>query len=144
MKDSQDILHTMFQLVYALKKDFNIFLSDYDVTEMEAKFIFFIKKDQVSVTDLINYFKKHKSTITQKTKSLCDKGYLQTDTSHKDKRERMFSLTQKGLDWVKMMKQAKKDYYSKIFKHITEKEKKQLLSLMGKLEIYYENDHNIC
>lgn len=144
MCDSQDILHTMFQLVYSLKKDFRIFLSDHDVTEMEAKFIFFIHKKTVSIPDLIDYFQKHKSTITQKTKSLLDKGYIQINPGDNDKRERLVSLSKKGLNWVNLMKKEKKQYYEKIFKNLTEKERNQLFSLMNKLEIYYENEHSIC
>lgn len=144
MQESQNILHSMFGIVHALKKDFILFLTDYDLTEMEAKFIFFIKSDTVSVSDLIQHFKKHKSTIRQKTKSLEDKGYISVTESSHDKRERLIQLTQKGVDWLKAIKKTKEVYYKNIFKKFNALEKEQLVTLLSKLEIHYEKNQKSC
>ena len=122
MNNQRDILHTMFMSVYQLKKDFKHFLSDYPLTEMEAKFIFYIGSGHSKTSELIERFRKHKSTIRQKTRSLEEKGYITVDSAEDDKRERVVLLTKKGASFYSKMKAVEKKYHARVFRDFSEKD----------------------
>lgn len=139
MNKDKNVLHMMFVLVHHLKKGFQEFLSQGDLTEMEAKIIFFMEGTEVKTSEIIRHFKKHKSTITQKTKSLEEKGYVLFVSDAKDKRQRNIQLTQKGLEFRSNMKSLEEEYRNSVFKDFTKAEKKELLRLLEKIDInYYE------
>jgi len=144
MNTRRNILHGMFVIVHHLKKDFVNFVSQYDVTEMEAKFIFFIGDEHNKTADLIERFKKHKSTIRQKTRSLEKKGYITVQNSKEDKRERIVVLTKKGKEFYTEMKKIEKKYHNKVFKNFSKKDKDSLRELLQKLEITQNYDCDIC
>jgi len=135
MSNKRNILHMMFVVVSQLRKDFKEFLAEYDLTEMEAKFILFIGDGYDQTSQLIERFKKHKSTIRQKTRSLEEKGYLNITSSPADKRERLVVLTKKGNTFYSEIKKAEKEYHAQVFKDFSVQDQKELLSLLEKIKI---------
>ncbi|MFT6361298.1 MAG: DNA-binding MarR family transcriptional regulator [Candidatus Paceibacteria bacterium] len=134
----------MFVIVHHLKKDFVQFVSQYDLTEMEAKFIFYIGDENNKTSALIERFKKHKSTIRQKTLALEKKGFIVVKASTEDKRERIIDLTKKGKDFYIEMKKIEKKYHNTVFKDFSEEDREGLMRLLQKLEITENYDCNIC
>ena len=144
MDNQSNILHSMFTAVYILKKGFAEFVSEYDLTEMEAKFIFHMGGKKHKTCDLIDFFKKHKSTIRQKTRALEKKGFITIECGEEDKRERHINLTPKGEDFYKKIKNVQRKYYKDVFSKFTKEEENELHILLNKLEINKENDHEVC
>ena len=144
MNNKRNILHLMFVLVAQLRRDFKEFLIDYDLTEMEAKFILFIGEGFNETAQLIERFKKHKSTIRQKTRSLEEKGYVTTTSGTVDKRERIVVLTDKGNSFYTEMKKAELEYHNQVFKNFSQKDQKELVKLLGKIEITQNYDYDVC
>lgn len=142
MNTERDILHRLFVIVYHLKKKFQDFIAEYDITEMEAKIIFFMDSDQCKTSDIINRFEKHKSTIRQKTRSLEEKGYITMDHADHDKRERIIHLTQKGKKFHALLKNIEKKYHKDVFKKFNKKQQQEFINLLEKIEI--EHYENIC
>lgn len=139
----EKILHLMYTSVHFLKKEFNHVISNYNISEMEAKFLFHIGDEKEKTCDLINFFKKHKSTVTQKTKSLEQKGFLVAKSSTHDKREKVLALTEKGKEFYKKVDILKKKYHKEVFKNINTNEQKQLYLLLQKLDIINTEKHDI-
>jgi len=134
MKLQEKILHLMYTSVHFLKKEFEIVIKDYDISEMEAKFLFHINEKENKTCDLIDFFRKHKSTITQKTKSLEEKGFLVIKNDINDRREKSVSLSEKGKKFHKEINILKEKYHKKIFKNFSIEDQNILYSLLGKLE----------
>ena len=144
MDNQSNILHSMYTIAYILKKGFTEFVSDYDLTEMEAKFLFRIGSKKQKTCDLIDFFQKHKSTIRQKTRALEEKGFITIECGKDDKRERLVNLTKKGEDFYSNIKDIKDQYHKNIFKKFTKDEEQELYILLNKLEITKENNHETC
>jgi DNA-binding MarR family transcriptional regulator len=139
MNSKEEILHILYTAAFILKKNFSHFVSQYNLSEMEAKFIFQIgSKNQYNdnkTCDLIDFFKKHKSTITQKTKSLEEKGFIIIEQGKEDRRERVIHLTKTGMSFYKKLTKIMEDYNNKIFQKFTKQEEEQLRTLLKKLDI---------
>lgn len=142
MTHEKKTLHIMFTLVHFLKKGFKKFLMTYDITEMEAKILLLAENNQIKTSNIINHFKKHKSTITQKTRALEHKGYIFIKNSPDDKRERIIHLTEKGIAFNADIKDAEREFHNNAFADFSGVEKKQLLNLLEKIDI--KNYENIC
>ena len=59
---------------------------------------------------MIDFFKKHKSTITQKTKSLEEKGFIIIEQGKEDRRERVIHLTKTGMSFYKKLTKIMEDF----------------------------------
>jgi len=142
MSTERDILHRLFVIVYHLKKKFQEFIGEYNITEMEAKIIFSMETYQSKISDIIKRFEKHKSTITQKTRSLEEKGYVTMNYAKGDRRERVLTLTKKGKKFHTHIKDIEKKYHDDVFCKFTPQQKKEFIRLLNKIEV--EHYENIC
>lgn len=133
----------MFLIVHQLKKEFAEIVGEYDLTEMEAKFLLHIGHGNSKISDLIRYFEKHKSTIRQKTKSLEEKGYIISDSDSEDKRERNLYFTQKGTDFFAEMKHLRAIHFKKVFKDFSKKELQMLEELLIKINVTSNDTCNL-
>ncbi len=144
MNTQENIIHDIFVIVHNLKKNFKLFIQEYGLTLMEAKFIFYIGEGHQKTSDLICHFEKHKSTIRQKTKSLENKGYIVIENAPDDKRERVLSFTKKGKVFYERSRSLKKEYYANIFQKFNSQQEDKLFELLNMLTINERNDHEIC
>ena len=143
MNNNYKVFHKIFHISYILGLDFKNFAADFELSEMEAKFMFCIGDGNRKISDLICFFKKHKSTITQKINALEGKKYIKIENSSHDKRERKVTLTKKGeLIHQKMLK-VKGEYRKKVFKNLTKKDQNQLLELLEKINLEKKHE-KIC
>lgn len=140
MNKRDELLHMIFSLAFKLKKNFSDIISKYNLTEIEAKFIYHIGDGERKKTcELIDYFKKHKSTVRQKTKSLERKGFIEIEKSQGDKRERIINLTKKGEEFFLKIKKIREKYSEIIFQNFSKEEEDYLYSLLKKIVIKKDN-----
>lgn len=138
-----EITHTIFHARESFRKMFLSAIDFAELTEREAKFFYHIRNKVNTSALLQKYFQCHKSTVTQKTNSLKEKGYLDEDYSSEDKREKKFTLTKKGESFYKKVDLHFVEIEAELFKNFSEDEEEKLLELLLKLELG-EKNHEIC
>ncbi len=138
--NSFQIFHSIFHISYSLKKRARSMLIDLDISEAEARTLFFIglRDGEITIHDLIESSKIHKSTVRQKIKPLVEKGILDINTCDIDRREKKVKLTINGEKLFKKILEINKKYKKKIFKDFNEDEIDNLLFLLAKLELNFK------
>lgn len=136
MTNEKKIIHTIFTLSHVLRSDFEDFLRDFNLSVMEGKFLIRISEGKNSAAALIQYFQKHKTTITQKIQSLEQKGFIVAKPSPEDRREKILSLTEKGRSFSQKIKLAEKSYCKQIFTDFSKEEIELCGELLTKIKCY--------
>lgn len=122
-----------------IKNFFGAKLRPYNVGTEEIGILFILKESgELNITDLSNMTLKDKGTISRTIKSLCRKNLVRRFQEKEDNRICKVSITDEGLQKVKMVKSDKKIFLDIFDNAITSQEKEQLIGILDKIRAVME------
>lgn len=90
-------------------------------------------KGPLSMRELAAIIHRRKPTVTILVNKLIQMGYVRKRTDPKDERVSIISLTRKGGDLKEVLVRISGNLISHVYQGFSEKEKKTLIGLLGKL-----------
>lgn len=144
MEDQKTIIHKLFICTHLIRKEYDDFPILGNLTESEAKIIYKLGMGIDNLSDIIKYFKLHKSTIRQKTRSLEEKKLIKIIVDKDDMRQRKIKLTKKGEKIYQTILDFEEEIYQRIFKDFKKNEIKELKTLVEKINVNYNDEYDIC
>ncbi|MFC8575955.1 MarR family winged helix-turn-helix transcriptional regulator [Heyndrickxia sporothermodurans] len=116
-----------------MKEQFNSRMNEY-VTTNEYMVLKLMYNGKMRVTDLSKTLEVSASHITSITDSLVQKNLIERSRSSKDRRVVDLELTTEGRALIKNLNQITSNYMQEMFGVFTDDEKKELITLLHKLE----------
>ncbi|MFE7152653.1 MarR family winged helix-turn-helix transcriptional regulator, partial [Heyndrickxia sporothermodurans] len=127
-------LELIFRNIYRkMKEQFNSRMNEY-VTTNEYMVLKLMYNGKMRVTDLSKTLEVSASHITSITDSLVQKNLIERSRSSKDRRVVDLELTTEGRALIKNLNQITSNYMQEMFGVFTDDEKKELITLLHKLE----------
>ena len=108
-------------------------LKQYNVTCRQAVVLKVISNDAISAKNISELCDMDKATLSLILSKLASNGYVEQKTNNEDKRENIYSITQKGIDILPIVESAENEYRNKILTKLSDKEYNQLLITLGKM-----------
>ncbi len=136
------MLVKMFRICLDIKSQFNDIVNKYDLTFTQwqvLKTINMSEEKELNINEIILQLHSDKATISQVIKNLEKKGMVNINQDKKDKRKKNISLTKKMKDKCLDLKKIEEKFFKDTFEVLTKEEKKELESILNKLEgVRYE------
>jgi MarR family transcriptional repressor of mepA len=108
-----------------------------DLTGIEGMtlgFIFRHQNEEITAKEVMARSRTSKATTSQTLNGLVKKGYLKMESSSKDKRKKIITLTPKGVEMENEFKEIFKEISLTVKKGITEEEEKEVRAILKKIQ----------
>ena len=142
MEFTESTVVSLISHLHAITADFtNAKLADKNLVSSHGFILYLLSVNKtMTKTEIAKATNRDKSTTTVLIRKLIDEGLVQEDTSETDARSKIISLTAKGRSLNKLTSSISEDLLSVCYKGFTQKEKKQLLDLLLKMNSNVENE----
>lgn len=142
MEFTESTVVSLISHLHAITADFtNAKLADKNLVSSHGFILYLLSVNKtMTMTEIAKATNRDKSTTTVLIRKLIDEGLVREDTSETDARSKIISLTAKGRSLNKLTSSISEDLLSVCYKGFTQKEKKQLLDLLLKMNSNVENE----
>ena len=140
MEFSESTVVSLISHLHAVTADFtNAKLADKNLVSSHGFILYLLSVNKtMTKTEIAEATNRDKSTTTVLIRKLIDEGLVREDTSPMDARTKNISLTAKGRSLNKLTSSISGELLSVCYKGFTEKEKKELLDLLLKMNANVE------
>ena len=144
MEFTESTVVSLISHLHAITADFtNAKLADKNLVSSHGFILYLLSVNKtMTKTEIAKATNRDKSTTTVLIRKLIDEGLVQEYTSETDARSKIISLTAKGRSLNKLTSSISEDLLSVCYKDFTQKEKKQHLDLLLKMNANVENELN--
>lgn len=105
-----------------------------DFSSSHGNILFQLSKNKkMLMGELANAINRDKSTTTVLVRKLEQQGYIKTELSANDKRNKIICLTEKGLEYNKAMKKISTALQKKFYRNFSEDEKTQFCEFLERI-----------
>ncbi len=126
--NTHEYFHEIQQFSRLLTKQLNEQLAPFKLTTSQWATIYLLKKNGRSLpSQLSEYLKVEKSTITRTLARMANEGWIQKVTSLKDKREKAVELTEEAHTLYPVWERIVNDYEQSILTQVGKTEEEKLL-----------------
>jgi MarR family transcriptional regulator for hemolysin len=127
--NTHEYFHEIQQFSRLLTKQLNEQLAPYKMFTSQWAIIYLLKKNGRSLpSQLSEYLKVEKSTITRTLSRMSNEGWIQKVTSLKDKREKAVELTEKALILYPVWEKIVNNFEQSILAHVGKEHEQNLLN----------------
>lgn len=139
--DLQNSLGYHFNIIFTqIKKSMEIKLKPYNITHLQFSILINLYKNNVTTQkEFLKYTYGDETSITRLIDRLELKGYLKRIQCANDKRKKKLTLTPQGVTLTKEIIACAQEVNSELTHHLTEEETTQLLLLLQKVNINFED-----
>lgn len=139
--DYYDFSNNMAKLNRSITSFVNKGLEKHNLTRSEVPYLMTLyKHESVTQEFFSRYYDLNEGTITRALVRLEKKGFIKRVSNPDDKRKRMVSLTDEGLELSVMLIDYQKHIKEQVYYNFTDEEYNQLVELLNKM---FENINNI-
>ncbi|MDO5849694.1 MAG: MarR family transcriptional regulator [Methanobacteriaceae archaeon] len=132
--DYYDFSNNMAKLNRSITSFVNEGLKQYNLTRSEVPYLMTLYKyESVTQEFLSRYYDLNEGTITRALVRLEKKGFIKRVSNPNDKRKRMVSLTDEGLELALILIDYQKSIKEQVYYNFTDEEYEQLAKLLNKL-----------
>ncbi|PUE64847.1 MarR family winged helix-turn-helix transcriptional regulator [Arcobacter lacus] len=130
-----------FSIIFInIKKSMELKLKPYNITHLQFSILINIYKNNVTTQkELLKYTYGDETSITRLIDRLEVKGYLQRIACENDKRKKELKLTQSGINLAEEVISCAREVNAELVKDMDNEEAKQLLNLLQKVNITYDD-----
>ncbi|MBR6155135.1 MAG: winged helix DNA-binding protein [Treponema sp.] len=142
MEFTESTVVSLISHLHAITADFtNAKLADKNLVSSHGFILYLLSLNRtMTKTEIAKATNRDKSTTTVLIRKLIDEGLVQENSSKTDARTKIISLTAKGRSLNKLTSSISEDLLSVCYRNFTQKEKKQLLDLLLKMNSNVENE----
>ena len=142
MEFTESTVVSLISHLHAITADFtNAKLADKNLVSSHGFILYLLSLNRtMTKTEIAKATNRDKSTTTVLIRKLIDDGLVQENSSKTDARTKIISLTAKGRSLNKLTSSISEDLLSVCYRNFTQKEKKQLLDLLLKMNSNVENE----
>ena len=142
MEFTESTVVSLISHLHAITADFtNAKLADKNLVSSHGFILYLLSVNKtMTKTEIAKATNRDKSTTTVLIRKLIDEGLVQENSSKTDARTKIISLTAKGRSLNKLTSSISEDLLSVCYRNFTQKEKKQLLDLLLKMNSNVENE----
>lgn len=137
----QSSLGYHFNIIFInIKKSMELKLKPYNLTHLQFSILINLYKNNVTTQkELLKYTYGDETSITRLVDRLESKGYIQRISSLNDKRKKELKLTQSGIDLAEEVITCAKEINAELVKDMDGEEAKELLKLLQKVNITFDD-----
>ena len=142
MEFTESTVVSLISHLHAITADFtNAKLADKNLVSSHGFILYLLSLNRtMTKTEIAKATNRDKSTTTVLIRKLIDEGLVQENSSKTDARTKIISLTAKGRSLNKLTSSISEHLLSVCYRNFTQKEKKQLLDLLLKMNSNVENE----
>ena len=117
----EEVLRSSIEQLFFAYRDFtgeaDAILAQQDMGRAHHRVIYFVGRNpNITVTDLLGILKITKQSLSRVLSRLVEDNYINAKQGHEDKRQRLLSLTEKGIKLEKELTRVQKDRFSRAYK----------------------------
>lgn len=133
----QDSLGYHFNIIFInIKRNMEAKLKSFNLTHLQFSILINLYKNNLTTQkELLKYTYGDETSITRLVDRLESKGYIQRVQCSNDKRRKKLLLTSEGISLTKEVISCAKEVNNELVKNLNDKEAKELLSLLQKMQI---------
>jgi DNA-binding MarR family transcriptional regulator len=116
----------------------------YKITHPSASILYALleKGGKMTQKQISNRLPVSKQAITAGLKTLEQRGLVAREIHSHDRRKRLVTLTDKGIDFISASMPLRTAFYNKLMSILTEKEGKTIIATLTKVSKFYEKEIN--